>query len=252
MGKSKTKPLASTTDAMIRELVNGLSPNMSRERARQRLEIIRGKYQISRNTKEIDNEDTLVLWIRGYALSEEEKKKNYAGNFARLEVGSVSADWFRLYITKIEEDISRHPIRPFDKSHPHPSWGHPILRSVEKHRVYNTEEEAEEELAQLRREYPDAGILAMKDKLLLMTWGDPKSQTIHGDGPNPEKKKNPIKRWILRVQACEGGYMINHTRNPGRPRLVRIDETYPSNLAMLAILGLDNRPNVKKENELLE
>ncbi len=160
------------------------------------------KHQIDEKTKR----KSLILWIRGYEVTKEEKEKGYLGNFAAITYKPAANRW-TLYPTKIFLDLAKHPQRKYVNDAKHPNWGHPILRTIKKKKTYSTVEEAEADLQKLHEQFPMASIPALKRFYLM----------IYSRENNSEK---PINKYVFRIKVLpEGGFYIDYKINEYKPKL---------------------------------
>jgi hypothetical protein len=144
---------------------------------------------------EADKPPTLRLWIRGYDLTEEEKKEGYRGHYARIAIERIEGGRYRLVAEKMPVELKFHPQKERPKFQ-HPNWGHPILRCVLKNQKHATIEAARNELIRLHEEFPETTIPGT-DKLHLMIFS--------------RKTNPPIQRITLRLAAnADGTFRIEH------------------------------------------
>lgn len=139
----------------------------------------------------------VIIWLRGYALTPEEEREGFLGNYALVTVKAVQEEKekFTLIATKLAADLKHHPQTKRPKQQ-HPDWGHPILRGVKRKKLYLDVEHAQAELQALHEEYPDVTI-PCTHKLYIIIY---------------DKKLNkvpPVQKWVLTVQPQQdGGYYI--------------------------------------------
>jgi len=139
--------------------------------------------------------NAIKIFIRGFAVGEEEKAKGYRGNFALISIKKVSGGRFALIGEKLDIDVSHHPERERPKSR-YPNWGHPILRAVEKGKIYPDLKHAKKELRLLHEEYPEATI--------------PGEDTLHVlIFTRKENKEKPLEKIVIKLQVqSEGGVKL--------------------------------------------
>lgn len=163
-------------EAVVKQLYRFSEP----DQALRRLEQLRESFEIS-STQQTEHGTELLLWIKGFAISEEEGKQGYLGHYARIAPRKVAEGHIILHATKEEVPLAKHPQKQRPKLK-HPNWGHPILRSIEKKKIYPQLVDAQTELDLLHREYPDTSIPNVNKLHILVYSKDPKA------GGNPTKK----------------------------------------------------------------
>ena len=163
--------------------------------AKLQLQILRDTYFISRHALHPDTPESLVLWVRGYSLSDEDKKQGLLGHFVKVACAQEGKGDWGFSVQKIIDEAP-HPQRR-RVAMQHPNWGHPILRSIEKKRVYATLDAAQAELTLLQQEYPHVAVPG-KHCLFIAVYGR-----------TDEKAAKRVKRYVLEIEAvAEGGYVI--------------------------------------------
>lgn len=168
------------------------------EQAKQQLQIFRDHFVLSRHQNEESGENGIILWIKGYDVTNDEKKGGYTGNYALVGLKKLADGKHTLVATKLESELKYHPQRQRPK-HKHPNWGHPILRSVKKQRIYPTVEAAQKELQMLHEEYPQVTI-PLTNKLYLI---------IYSRQQNP-----PAQKFVLEIKVGDdGGFFIDAYEN---------------------------------------
>ncbi len=202
--KKPRKRYATVKNPTIEAVAGELFRFTTREQALERLETIRSHFVLSKNQSE-NNPESLLLWVRGYALTDKEKKDGYSGNYAMVTVKDADKGKLTLGMSKVEAELKYHPQRKRPK-HRHPNWGHPILRSVKKKKIYSTLQHVEAEFQQLHEEYPEVSIPS-QNKLYIMIYGKA-----------PEGGGSPVQKYILEIKtADDGGYYIEAEENTYQP-----------------------------------
>ncbi len=197
------KRIALKDNPHILSVLSGLLRLASEEKAREKIAFLRDQFVISRAAGDNITPDALTLWIKDYALTEEEKAEGYAGNFAHIVIKKKKTI-FSLVATKVARPLSTHPQKKYLKTATHPNWGHPLLRTVKKKKIFENLADAEALLMKLHEEYPDISIPNPK-KLYIMVFS------------RAENAKNPLQKYVLTIEvADEGGYYIDHKVNTGR------------------------------------
>lgn len=148
----------------------------------------------SRHQPQDVKKGVLVLWVKGYEITEDENEKGHLGNFAAISYKKTDDKKFTLYATKIEVDLQIHPQKRRPKAH-HPNWGHPVLRRVKKKWFYEEIEEAQADLEFLHEEYPNCTI-PLGNKMNVIIY----SKAYEGD--------KPIKKFDLIIKPDERGFFI--------------------------------------------
>ncbi len=174
----------------------------------QRLQDIRRKYIISKENEELE-EDNLLLWIKGYEITEKEELEGYLGNFCIVSLVE-SKEGFSFKAEKIKKPLSNHPQKK-RKNNLHPNWGHPILRKIRKQHFFYGESEARLQLNKLLNEYPKSAIPA-GNRLYIFVWN---REYLEGGS-------KPFKKFIFEVVEKENGkYIIDYWENPVQAKLIR-------------------------------
>lgn len=99
----------------------------------------------------------IVLWVRDLEITEEERKRGYLGNFAKISMHRLPAGKWTLTLTKMAFPLNKHPLK---KALPraHPNWGHPLLRNASRNKTWPTLQAAAEQLMRLHEEFPEISI----------------------------------------------------------------------------------------------
>jgi hypothetical protein len=177
----------------------------SLEQARLQLQILRDSYFISRHALHPDTPESTHVWVRGWGLSDDDKKQGLLGHFAKLTCHMESKGKWVFAVEKIVDDAP-HPQRrrvPMQ----HPNWGHPVLRNVEKKRLYLTIEDALADMALLQQEYPHVSVPG-NHCLFIAVYG-------RAD----DKKTRRVKRYVLEIEPVrEGGYHLIAKEKKPKPK----------------------------------
>jgi hypothetical protein len=163
-----------------------------------RLDHIRRTFVIA---KEQPQDDQVLMWIKDYAITEEEKKEGYRGNFAVVSIAPLGENRFTLKAEKQTLPLNQHPQK---KRAPMsvPDWGHPLLRAIQKGYIYSTLEEAQKHLQNMHEQFPKVSIPG-NNRLFTMIYRRP----LDGKGPS-------VKKWILLIKAAQaGGFQIEVKEN---------------------------------------
>ncbi len=201
---SDEKRYANLATPMVQALTSGRFRFETEAQAVSKLEYFK---QIFITAKEKDEENQmpenkhcLVLWVRGYAITPEEEKEGFLGNYAFITPEAIESGLYRLACVKLGTELKFHPRRKRPKARL-PNWGHPVLRSVKKGRRYPTIKSIQAELDQLHLEYPETTIPA-NNKLFLMIFD------------RQADAKNPAQKYVINLVAHpEGGFTFEYELN---------------------------------------
>lgn len=225
MKDSKKHRYAKTTNIDIRPIIESDDTfnYLFRKRifAQRKLGLIRERYIISVENQNLST-DEVLLWIRNYDVSAEDREAGYKGNYGRIYIKkidpndqedpdsvNVSETSYAICIEKIEKPVSHHPQRKIVK-HRHPNWGHPILRQIRNTPDFQhaSHFEARNELKRLSDEYPDVSILT-SNQLYIMIYA--KEKEHEGNS----KRRRPIQKIILEIkEIAEDHFTISWRKNP--------------------------------------
>lgn len=192
----------------IEALVHGLYKYVNRKDAVARLENIRANFVMSKDTEgNSPDHPTALFWIKGYGLTDAELEQGFTGHFCRMEIATNAKGQFTLSATKIEIPLAKHPQKKRAAA-THPNWGHPVMRSIKKGKVYPTLEAASNELELLHLEFPEVSIPGV-NKLYLIIY------------EKREGVKQPTRKIALELVAKDGGFTIawkdNEKTDKARP-----------------------------------
>lgn len=199
------KRFANIKDAMIQAVTGGHYSFASEQQAKTQLGILKSHYFISKHPDHKDTDSACTLWVRDYEVTDEQRQKGALGNFLKVSCVKTAPNAYGFFVKKVDIDLSVHPQRKRILQR-HPNWGHPILRSIEKKRVYPSVENAQAELTLLQQEYPHAAIPG-PGKLYLMVFG------------RGEDDKKRVRKYTLEIKMAEnGGYIIDCQLNADKPK----------------------------------
>lgn len=205
MAANKPK-YASTTNPIFEAIAHGMFAFKSERQALEQLKEISRDFIISKEQPPMSKKFSLILWIKGFAVNGEEKDKGYTGNFALLSYEKIADDKFTIKAEKLESDVKYHPQRKREKKS-HPNWGHPILRSIKKGKIYETIEQAQGELQLLHEEYPTISI-PNPGKLYIIIYSKAKG------------RGSPIQKYVLEIKAAkDGGFYIEARDNDRKQKM---------------------------------
>lgn len=189
--KEKIRKVAFAEHPLIEAIIKQLYRFTEDEQALRRMEQLRDNFEIS-SSQDTEHGPEVKLWIKGFALSDDDNKKGYLGHFAKVHPRKVAEGYIILHAEKEEVPLERHPQKQRPKQK-HPNWGHPILRGIEKHKSYDQLIEAQAELDKLHREFPDTSIPNVNKLHILVYSKDP-----NGGG-------NPTKKITLEIKSTAQG-----------------------------------------------
>lgn len=173
--------------------------------AQHHLHILKTHFVLSRHQSEEAGEKGIIFWVKGFELTPDEKNEGYTGNYAVIAIHKLPDGKYTLRGEKLQSELKFHPQRQRPK-HKHPNWGHPILRSVKKKRIYQTAEAAQAELQLLHSEYPETTI-PLTTKLYSI---------IYSRQQNP-----PAQKFVLEIKVNDtGGFFIEAVPNDYRPQML--------------------------------
>lgn len=189
-----TRRYASTHHPSIAAVIAGTYRFPDRPHALQHIQILRDHFVLSRQQSEDAADEGIILWIKGYDITVEEKKEGFTGNYAVIHPVELHGGKITLRAMKLESELKYHPQRRRPK-HKHPNWGHPILRSVKKKRIYPTAEAAQAELQLLHEEYSQTTI-PLTSKLYTIIYS--------------RQQTPPAQKYVLEIKVAEaGGFYID-------------------------------------------
>lgn len=201
--QNKTRKVAWAEHPLVEAVVKQLYRFSEPDQALRRLEQLQSYFEIS-SSQETKDGLQLRLWIKGFGLTDDDHKKGYLGHYALVRPRKVAEGHIILLAEKDEVPLEKHPQKQRPKQK-HPNWGHPILRGIQKKKVYTQLVEAQSELDKLHREFPDTSIPNV-NKLHIMIY----SKEQGGKG-------NPTKKVTLEIKSTpDGKFQIISKENAGR------------------------------------
>lgn len=213
-----------TNNNLVRKLLSGTYRYNTYDSACEMLKTIRENFVVSKKLvayEDAEDPGQLIVWIRGFELTEDERNKGYVGNYVHVRITQEADHKFHISLRKMVTELSDHPQRRRPPS-PMPDWGHPILRDVKKGRQYVDREEAERELSRLVHAFPDISRTEGPDRLRIMIWNS--------------VTKKPMKFILEVVDGNDGRFKISErevvqwkgTRSFGdaEPNWNKVDEAY--------------------------
>ena len=201
MAKAKQKKIATVRNPSVEAVVKQLLRLPDEATALRKIEQMRGHFVVSKQNIEESDTPHLMMWIKGFDVSDEELKKGFLGHFAIIAPKKLPDDRWTLTPTKVELELGKHPQKKYQaKKQRHPNWGHPILRKIKKGIDGVDLEDAVAYLMKLHEEYPEASIPGDM-KLYLMIYA------------KAEKGDRPIKKYVFEVVQKEIGYSVVYEEN---------------------------------------
>ena len=206
----RRKIVATVKSPLMEASLHGRFRFKTRKEAIERIQAISERFVKSSLTPE-DRDDALILWVKGYDLTEEEVDKGCIGNYVFLYCEELTDGRFTLRAQKLEADPQSHPQRRRRKGK-HPDWGYYVLRRIKKEWRYHSVEEAYADLLKLAEDFPQVSIPA-SNKLYTIIYQKP-------EDPNGV----PLFRAVLDIvpNREQGGFQITckenlFRRNSGAP-----------------------------------
>jgi hypothetical protein len=212
---TKEPRYATVQHPMIQALIAGTYRYKTREQALKTLHHLRDRFIISRHQPQAADGASLIFWVKGYEISEEEAGKGWSGNYTLASIQRMESGEYALLATKLPAELKHHPQRNRPKGR-HPDWGHPVLRAVRKGKVYPTVEAARNEFQVLHNDYPETTI-PLTNRMFVMIYQRPKDPDWAT--ADPATREAPVKKYILELQVAgdDGGYLIIAKENDQAP-----------------------------------
>lgn len=204
---------------VIEAITHQLFCFQTKAQAIRRMEALRFQFTVGKQQLNNPNAPSLILWIKGYDITKEEKSKGFVGNYAIISTHITDSNAFTLTAQKLPTELKLHPMRKQPKE-AHPNWGHPVLRAIEKGTHFADIEEARDQLRKLHKSYPTCSILCTnKLYTIIFTRNDP---TV-----------KPTQKYVLEIKLQpEGGFKIiaekNNYKSTKNPARKKIPKTMPT------------------------
>lgn len=206
----KTKRYAHIDNPTIAAIVHEMYRFESAEEAEFKIVELAQHFVAARKQIPNTQHPTLILWIKGYALTPADEKAGIIGNFAVI-AAKKTGNRFTLSASKMDAPAGEHPQRG-QVRRDNPNWGHPVLRAARKGKVYGSVEEAQAELDLLHEHYPSVSI-PNPGLLYIMIYC--------ADRPARER----MVKFVITIKQDEaaGGYVLECKENTyqARPALPR-------------------------------
>lgn len=184
------RPIASLKEPLIQAVAEGTFSFKTESDALDKIDYIKNKFMKSRHLPE-GMDDKVIIWIRGFALTEDESSKGYQGNYAIVYHTQKSDGKYTILAQKIEADLKCHPVtkRALAK---HPDWGYYILRKVKKGYVYKTIDELNDDIVKLAEDFPKVSI-PCTNKLYTVVYR------------KHEDRAKQLTRYVFEAEKLSGG-----------------------------------------------
>lgn len=191
------------------ELIKGLLPGACRfaneDDVFAHFEKIRKIFQVSDRRAVDEHPGALVLWVRGYLITQQERAEGYLGNYLALWPERAAYDRMGrrvvVHVRKIPVPVTEHPVRSRPKRS-HPDWGVWVLRNAQnpsgkKPHPYKTRTDAEASIDWLQGEYPGATSITRQGRTGVLIYDRQGSK-----GPTP------TRQFVLYVKQTEEGFVV--------------------------------------------
>lgn len=203
--EKNTLKYATMSNQLIQAIVGGHFRFASEVQAKTKLASLHEQFIHSSKRPEGLAPEAVYLWIKGFGITEKDTKQGYKGNFAVVMFKPAAAKSaggvvkYTLFAAKHDVELKQHPMQARKKTS-HPNWGHPILKSIKKGKLYKSLKAAEADLQALHEEYPTTTI-PLGNKLNVMVYSKKQGEE------NPDVK--PIKKHVLEIKHnTEGLFFI--------------------------------------------
>lgn len=184
----KQKKSATVRNPTIEAVVKQLLRLPDAAAAVRKMDAIRSHFITSQKQLTDTKTPSIILWIKGFDVSDAELAAGYLGHFAAIAPKKLPEGKWTLTATKMMLDLKEHPAKKYQVvKQRHPNWGHPVLRKIKKGITHSSVEDAAGLLLKLHEEYPDASIPG-ELKLYLMVFG----RTDDGS--------KPLKKWVFEIK----------------------------------------------------
>lgn len=193
---TKQKQRASIKNPNIAAVVNGLFRFQTKLQAENKLQEIQEKFETSTKLPGTKQNNTCKLWIKGFALTKEEKNKGFVGNYAAITIIESESN-YTLKAEKLDIAIKYHPEQNYANKG-FASWGFYALRKIKQKEEYETIQEAQKILAEIHKNFPTTTIPYNINRLLAMVYSP----------------KTEVTKYIFEVKPTkEGKFFIEHQIN---------------------------------------
>jgi hypothetical protein len=190
-----------TGHELIRTLLSGARRFDEQAEVDEHFQAIRQIFKVSDSRALDEPTGTLVLWVKGYDVTDEERREGCIGNYMKL-IPVRQGDHFIVRVRKRPEPATRHPARN-SKKQTHPNWGVRALRTAQgnpdrkRGKPYKSRAEAEADIDWLREEYPEAVSDERQGRYGVLIW-DP----LRSKGPRP------VRQFAIYVKKADDGFVL--------------------------------------------
>jgi hypothetical protein len=191
----------------IKEILSGGAWFRGRPEAGSRLKHIADRYELSKWSRPFDEREQIILFIKGFDLSLEDRRANVKGHYARLWVAPAGDGWTiraERYEVRKGDPIAARPPTPRDP----PDWGDPLLSRVRgtkangRHQlVFASQKDAQAELDRLKRRKP-GNVTELPGKMLLRVYDR------HGPVSPTTGKRLTLTQVMLLIVRTDRGFEI--------------------------------------------
>jgi hypothetical protein len=190
--------VATAFHPLLRPLFKPRQRAMREEVARARLNKV-GTLFIQAREGRTDN--GFRLWVRGYGLTKKDHEAGLTGHYVIFQLVEESDGW-RIVTNKDIQPIDKHPERARPKGVGMPNWGHPVLRSAKKNRVFWSDIEAKLHVQILVDEFPKAAKTKQSITKVRVYSKHPELGSI-------------VENILLRLEAqADGTWMLSYIPDP--------------------------------------
>ena len=162
--------LAHVRHTLIVPVVGGTYSFRSRADAEAKLTDLSRRFTIAADQKDRGPDDGILLWIKGFGLTDEERIEGVRGSFARVRVVSGPDSRWTLAARKEWVPPQQHPEPPVASGHMPPFY-HWLFKKAEKGFRYPNLSAARADLRQMHEEFPDSTVPGgTRDTLLCNKW----------------------------------------------------------------------------------
>jgi hypothetical protein len=152
----KQRFVARASDPLIQEILSKRAWFATKAAAEKRLGQIADRYVIARESKDFDQREQLILFIRAFALTLADRQAGVKGHHAQLLVTQANGGW-----TISAEEYEKNGGAPFvpTPKRPHVNFGDELLRRLrgnpkgdpKKVEIHDTRDDAQAELDRFKR-----------------------------------------------------------------------------------------------------
>ena len=203
------KRIAHARDFVFEAIIQGVRTFHTRAAARAYLDRLKSHY-VQSNSRDFDDRDHTLLWVKEYMVSEKERLEGYMGSFASIKITKRDDGVYILIMKKEDTDLN-HPGKAYMTNRTMPNKAHPVIKKARRGAIYPTWDSAWERLENMSRDYPMSSV-PNKDKGILRchVYG----KTDMNDRPHVPDAN--FGRYILSIKRVAGGVgvVINIEKNP--------------------------------------